>query len=157
MIVSQKLRSSSDVTTMTKKTLNVNLPCIPRGWLRNSCRKIKRFYLKLRRRLRYKLHAKKSILLRWRHRQVLHPSSLSSIFTSPIIHLVCPPAHPPPPQKKNCISIVFNSLGTTVIPRRNWKQTLCKLLGWRGKQDVQMVNRLFIHVVENRLAGHLAG
>ena len=37
------------------------------------------------------------------------------------------------------------------------KEEIKKIGGWRGKQDVQMVNGLFIHVVENRLAGHLAG
>ena len=116
MIVSHKFRSSSDVITMNKKTLNVNLPCISRGWLRNSCRKIKRFYLKLRRRLRYKLQAKKI-----NSPEITSQTSCpSSIFTSPIIHLVCP--------QNFIISIVFNSLGTTVIPRRNRKQTLCKLM-----------------------------
>ena len=130
MIVSQKLRSSSDVITMNKKTLNVNVLCIPRGWLRNSCRKIKRFYLKLRRRLRYKLQAKK----------ISSPemtSQTSSPTPAPLINelagisafhfyishntpcLSGPPPPPPKKKKKNCIGIVFNSLGTTVIPRRN--------------------------------------
>ena len=34
-------------------------------------------------------------------------------------HLICPP--------KFCISIVFNSLGTAVIPRKNEKQRLRKI------------------------------
>ena len=116
MIVSHKFRSSSDVITMNKKTLNVNLPCISRGWLRNSCRKIKRFYLKLRRRLRYKLQAKKN-QFSWDY-----VTDKLSEFHFYISHNT--PCLPP----KFCISIVFNSLGTTVIPRRNRKQTLCKLM-----------------------------
>ena len=35
-----------------------------------------------------------------------------------------------------CISFVLNSLGTAVIPRRNEKQRLCKILG--DKQGVFM-------------------
>ena len=43
-----------------------------------------------------------------------------------------PYLHPPPPKKK-CIRIVFNSLGTTVIPRGNERQGLC-ILFWRGEE-----------------------
>jgi len=49
------------------------------------------------------------------------------------MHLVSPPPPPPPPQKKyfaQPLSLI--SLGTTVIPRRNWKQWFWKIL-W-GKQ-----------------------
>ena len=47
-----------------------------------------------------------------------------TIFTQTIMQLV----YPPPP--KFCITIIFNiSLGMTVIPRRNWKRWLCKVLG----------------------------
>ena len=35
-----------------------------------------------------------------------------------------------------CISLVLNSLGTAVVPRRNEKQMLCKILG--DKQGVFM-------------------
>ena len=45
-----------------------------------------------------------------------------AISTIPIMHLICPP--------RLCISIVFNFWGgTAVIPRRNEKQRLCKILG----------------------------
>ena len=33
-----------------------------------------------------------------------------------ICHLHIPHKAPPPPKKKNCISIVFNFFGTAVIP-----------------------------------------
>ena len=50
-----------------------------------------------------------------------------AIFTSPKIHLVCPPS--PPPKKK------FTHFATVVIPRRSLKkQRLCKVLG--DKQGV---------------------
>ena len=45
---------------------------------------------------------------------------------------------PPPPPPKFCISIVFDFYWEdTVIPRRNWKQRLCKRLC--GKQGVLWV------------------
>ena len=34
---------------------------------------------------------------------------------------------PPPPKKKGPLSSI--SIGSTVIPRRNWKQWSCKILG----------------------------
>ena len=50
-----------------------------------------------------------------------------TIFTQTIMQLVYPP---PPNPPKFCITIILNiSLGTTVIPRRNWKQWFYKVLG----------------------------
>ena len=46
------------------------------------------------------------------------------LYAFPIMHLICPP--------KFCISIVFRSVGTAVIPRRNEKHRLCKI--WGGGQ-----------------------
>ena len=64
----------------------------------------------------------------------------NDIGTSPIMPLVCPP--------KFCISIALSSisLGTTVIPRKNFKKRFTKL--YRGQTrhimgDVQMANVSF--------------
>ena len=51
----------------------------------------------------------------------------------PIMHLLYPSPPPPPPppkKKKNKYTLLFHSFGTTVIPRRNRKQFLCKI--WTG-------------------------
>ena len=68
-------------------------------------------------------------------RYVFRPKPQFTIFALPMIHLVYPP---PPPPPKFCISIVFDFYWEdTVIPRRNWKQRLCKRLC--GKQGVLWV------------------
>ena len=36
---------------------------------------------------------------------------------------------PPPKKKKNMWPLSSISIGSTVIPRRNWKQWSCKILG----------------------------
>ena len=60
----------------------------------------------------------------------------NDIGTSPIMPLVCPP--------KFCISIALSSisLGTTVIPRKNFKKRFTKLRGQTRHimGDVQMAN-----------------
>jgi len=58
--------------------------------------------------------------------RIVHEKLLIAISISPIIHLVCPQ------NFAQAISLV--SLGMTVIPRRNGKQRLCRILG--GKQGV---------------------
>ena len=76
-------------------------------------------------------------------------SPLSSVATLnfPIHHLFhishntpCLPI-PPPPKKKEKRKLLF--LGTTVIPRRNNKQRLCKVFGGQARcimGDVQTAN-----------------
>ena len=73
-----------------------------------------------------------------------------TIFTQTIMQLVYPP---PPNPPRFCITIIFNiSLGTTVIPRRNWKQWLCKVLG-ATKVDyglnVKIVNTVLLFISSN--------
>ena len=50
------------------------------------------------------------------------------------MHFVC--SRPPPPQKKKqqnfAQPLSWISHGTTVIPKRNWKQWLCKTWGGGG-------------------------
>ena len=137
--------------------LVINLPCIPRGWLRNSCRKLNDFTWTWGESSGTNCRQKNQFSWDDVTDKFYTPAPLINAEFSEFYFYIshntpCLPPPSPSSQKKNCITIVFNSL-RTVIPRRNWKQTLCKLLGRRVKQAVQMVNSHFIHVVENRLAG----
>ena len=63
------------------------------------------------------------------------------------MHFVCfrlPP--PPPPQKKIVEPLSWISLGTTVIPKRNWKQCLCKMFFFFGGGGA--VNKLYYGLCE---------
>ena len=60
--------------------------------------------------------------------------------TSPLMHLICPP--------KFCQPLFFISAGYYSCPKRNWKQCLCKLLGWGQMrcimEDVQVAYANFL-------------
>ena len=61
------------------------------------------------------------------------------------MHFVCfGPPPPPPTQKKIVEPLSWISLGTTVIPKRNWKQWLCKIFFWGGGA----VNKLYYGLCE---------
>ena len=72
------------------------------------------------------------IVFTWRHGVMaatlvnqVNPVGMNSFLYSPLMHLVCP---------QNFAFALFPiSLGTAVIPRRNRKQSLCKICGVEGK------------------------
>ena len=62
------------------------------------------------------------------------------------MHFVCSRPPPLPPKKIFAEPLSWISLGTTVIPKRNWKQWLCKIFlgGWGGGA----VNKLYYGLCE---------
>ena len=59
-------------------------------------------------------------------------SSLFATSRFPVMHLICLPP-PPPPTKKNLPQpLFFISPGYYSLPKRNWKQCLCKIFGDGG-------------------------
>ena len=66
------------------------------------------------------------------------------------------PYLPPPPEKKFCISIVFNFSWGAVIPRRNEKQRLCKFWG-ANKVHHQWRMEMIFHSHANKSHFHKKG
>ena len=75
------------------------------------------------------------------------------------MHLVYP--SPPPPQKKNCITIVFDFSWDECNTQENWKQWLSKILGgkiyknkvhYRLCESMNKLNRVLSFFAENKVA-----
>ena len=65
-------------------------------------------------------------------------------FALPIVHLVCPPAPPPP---KCFISWASICLGTTVSPRRNWEKMVTQNKAKRKQSVLWAIQKLRINPV----------
>lgn len=80
-----------------------------------------------------------------------------AIYTSPIIHLVCPPMPP------NAKALSFISLGTAIILRRNKKQRLCLLRSvsefsvTRMRKKKKSVNKNFLCLMQTHFWYHFLG
>ena len=82
----------------------------------------------------------------WKWEFLEHGNGLYVTCTSPIMHLICP-SSPPPQILHN--SLFFFCAGYYSRPKRNWKESLCKISG--GKQGALWeICKWRIHILQGR-------